>query len=140
MNEKRVKEWILKAESDLKIGKDELLTENPATDAITFHMQQYVEKYLKAFLIFHGKEIRKTHDITELINDCSKIDSDFEKLYEKNADRLTEYAIEMRYPGDILFPTIEETDKSVRIAEIVKDFILKKLKEKGFSGWSQNMW
>lgn len=59
MNEERVKEWIIKAESDLKIGKDEFVTEEPATDGICFHMQQCMEKYLKAYLIFHGKEFRK---------------------------------------------------------------------------------
>jgi len=35
-----IKDWILKAESDLKIGKDEIQTKDPATDAICFHMQQ----------------------------------------------------------------------------------------------------
>jgi len=58
MNEETVKKWITKAESDLKIGKDEMLTDRPATDAFCFHVQQCVEKYLKAFLIFNGKEIR----------------------------------------------------------------------------------
>ena len=42
-----VRNWILKAESDLKIGRDEMQTEHPATDMVCFHMQQCVEKYLK---------------------------------------------------------------------------------------------
>jgi HEPN domain-containing protein len=103
MNEQSVKNWIIKAESDLKTGIDEMATDNPATDTICFHMQQCTEKYLKAFLIFHGKEIRRTHDITELIEECIEIDSDFSKLYEINADRLTEYAIELRYLGMLCF-------------------------------------
>jgi len=41
--------WIKKAENDLKIGKRELEAEDPATDMVCFHMQQCVEKYLKAF-------------------------------------------------------------------------------------------
>jgi|GEM_PF-4136443 len=52
MKERRTKEWILKAESDLKVGKHEILSDDPATDAITFHMQQCVEKYLKPFSPF----------------------------------------------------------------------------------------
>ncbi len=55
MNEQTVRSWIAKAESDLKIGKDELVTVDPATDAICFHMQQGAEKYLKAFLVFQGR-------------------------------------------------------------------------------------
>lgn len=60
MNEDTVKNWIIKAENDLKIGKDEMATEKPATDGVCFHMQQCVEKYLKAYLIYYGKEFRKT--------------------------------------------------------------------------------
>ena len=59
MNEETVKKWITKAESDLKIGKDEMLTDRPATDAVCFHMQQCVEKYLKAFLIFNWERNQK---------------------------------------------------------------------------------
>lgn len=36
MNRETVKNWIAKAESDLKIGKVEVLTESPATDAKYF--------------------------------------------------------------------------------------------------------
>jgi len=62
MNTETVRKWILKAENDLKIAKDEIQTEDPATDAVCFHAQQCVEKYLKAFLVFNNKEIRKTHE------------------------------------------------------------------------------
>lgn len=127
-----VRDWILKAENDLKIGKDEILTDNPATDAVCFHMQQVVEKYLKAFLVFNNREIRKTHDIAELIEVCKEIDSDFDYLYEIKADKLTMYAVEFRYPGSVLFPSLEETKEAVEIAEKVKMFILEKLYKLGF--------
>lgn len=128
MNEKTVKSWIARAENDLKIGIDEMMTENPATDAICFHMQQCVEKYLKAFLILNGKEISKTHNIGVVIEVCSEIDSKFKELFELDADKLTRYAVEFRYPAEILFPSIEETKKSVKIAKNVKEFMLNKLK------------
>ncbi len=48
-----VKNWILKARNDFKTGKDEMETMEPATDTICFHMQQYVEKYLKGYLVYH---------------------------------------------------------------------------------------
>lgn len=47
-NHESVANWIKKADNDLKIGKDELGTKEPATDGICFHMQQCSEKYLKA--------------------------------------------------------------------------------------------
>jgi len=52
-------------------------SESPATDAVCFHMQQCIDKYLKAYLIFNGKEIRKTHDLAELISNCVEIDESF---------------------------------------------------------------
>ncbi len=118
MNEERTRQWILKAESDLKIGKHEILTDDPATDAIAFHMQQCVEKYLKAFLTFTNTPFRKTHDLTELITQCSEIDSEFERLFEMNVDRLTEYAIEVRYPDEMLFPSEDEVKKRSRLLKM----------------------
>ena len=67
MNEDTVKKWIMKADNDLKIAKDELGVENPVTDMVCFHAQQCVEKHLKAFLIFNGREIPRTHDIACLL-------------------------------------------------------------------------
>ncbi len=132
MNEDTVKNWIIKAENDFKIGKDEMETDKPVTDMVCFHMQQCAEKYLKAFLIFNGKEIRKTHDISEIINQCKKIDPSFSDLLEITADILTQYAIEIRYGEMFYFPSVEEARKAIEIAEKVKSFVLKKLKEKGF--------
>jgi len=132
MNERSVREWIVKAESDLKTGRDEFATENPATDTICFHMQQCVEKYLKAYLIFNGKEIKRTHIIEEIIKECTEIDPEFQNLFEIKTHTLTDFAMELRYPGNNLFPSLEETKEAIEIAEKVKVFVLRKLKEKDF--------
>jgi len=130
MNEDAVALWVRRAESDLKIGRDELVTEAPATDAICFHMQQCAEKYLKAFLVFHGKEIPPTHDIAFLISRCAQIDPEFQQLIEWGAPYLTTYAVEVRY-DTIAFPSVEETKRAVHLAEQIRDFIRKKLQENG---------
>jgi len=132
MNEKRVKEWIILAEGDLKTAKDEFSAQNPFTNTICFHFQQCVEKYLKAYLTFFGKPFRKTHDLTELINQCVEVDTDFKILFEMNVDRLTQYAIDLRYPEEFYFPDITEAKESIEIAEKVKSFVIDKLKKEGF--------
>lgn len=109
-----------------------MATEKPATDGICFHMQQCVEKYLKAFLIYYGREFRKTHDIAELIELCSEIDSEFKKLQEIAAVELTDYAVEVRYGEEIYFPTLNEAKEAIEICEKVKEFVIAKLKAKGF--------
>lgn len=132
MNEETIRNWIAKAESDLKIGKDEMLSEKPATDAVCFHMQQCIEKYLKAYLIFNGKEIRKTHDIAELISNCSEIDESFKILLKPEIVKLTDYAVEIRYGEDFYFPSVDEAKEAIEICEKVIEFTMRKLKERGF--------
>ena len=93
-----VSKWLIKAENDYKTANDELATENPVTDTICFHLQQCVEKYLKAFLIYHEKEIKKTHNIDFLLKKCIEIDSDFLEFHKKEVTDLTLYSVELRYP------------------------------------------
>ncbi len=121
------KEWLIKAEHDLKIAEDELNTENPVTDMICYHCQQAVEKILKSFLIFKGREITKTHDIAELIIRCMEIDKEFEKLFKENVDELTVYSVEIRYPGDMYMPEIEEAEEAVKKAKFVREFVMGKI-------------
>ena len=127
MNDITVKLWYRKADNDFKAGKDELATENPATDTVCFHMQQCVEKYLKAFLVHKGKEISKTHNLALLIQQCTEIDSSFQKLKEWNVAVLTAYAVGMRYPDDFYMPTNEESKQAVKTAEQVRAFVLSKV-------------
>ena len=132
MNDELVNLWIIKADHDLKTAKDEITANDPTTDTVCFHVQQCVEKYLKAYLVFNGIEIiksLKTHDISELIDYCKDIDKDFEQLISDNdADRLTNYSIEARYPDDFYLPSVEESNQAIYIAENVKEFIKVKIK------------
>ena len=48
-----VKQWLIEAEHDLDVAKIILKQkENIYTDAVCFHSQQAVEKFLKAYLVF----------------------------------------------------------------------------------------
>jgi len=133
MNEERVRQWLLLAEGDLKTAKDEMSSQEPFTNTVCFHCQQCVEKYLKAYLTFVGKPIRRTHDLTELITQCSETDSDFRTLFEIDVDRLTQYAIDIRYPDEFYFPDRREAEEAITLAERAKSFVLERLKKKGFS-------
>ncbi|MEJ5284683.1 MAG: HEPN domain-containing protein [Brevinematia bacterium] len=131
--EEIVKKWITKAENDLNSAKNLIETKKPITDSICFHSQQCVEKYLKAFLTFHHKPFRKTHDIAELIENCKEIDPEFENLYDINIDNLTIYAVELRYPDDFYIPTLQEAKEALEMAEKTREFVLEKLAKLGYS-------
>jgi len=119
--------WFKKAQNDLKTGKDEFKTENPATDTICFHMQQAVEKYLKGYLIYHEQEAEKTHNISRILENCISIDSSFSELIDAGIEILTPYGTVIRYPDDFYMPDMEETEEAIQLAETVVSFIKKKI-------------
>jgi len=80
--------WIKKAEKDLLSAERELSFEDPITDTICFHCQQSVEKYPKAFLVYHQIYFTKTHRIIDLLELCATTDASFRDELE-DADTLT---------------------------------------------------
>lgn len=122
---KEFEKWIQKAESDLTIVEKDIITDSPVTDVLCFHCQQAAEKYLKAYLVFRDQIPERTHLIERLLNICAKFDLEFEKL--SDAVLLTTYAVELRYPDDLYFPTLTETKKALKLAKKVKKFVLNKI-------------
>ena len=64
----RAQAWFAKGDGDLRSAR--LLVEaDPAEpDAAAFHSQQAAEKYLKGFLVYHGVEPPRTHDLIVLLD------------------------------------------------------------------------
>ena len=91
-------EWIEKAESDYKAAA--LLRNEPARvyDAISFHAQQCVEKYLKAWLSECEVDFPRTHDLEALTKLASSSLAGLEKLLD-DLRFLTSFAVKIRYPG-----------------------------------------
>jgi len=62
-------EWVAKAEGDFVTARREISAiEYPNYDAVCFHAQQCVEKYLKARLVAAGRPFPKIHDLSALLN------------------------------------------------------------------------
>jgi len=119
------KKWIEFAAMDLRLAR--LAMEDGIYAYSAYHAHQAVEKFLKAFLIESGRSYPKTHDIKFLINLCKEIDQDFNNLFEMKADKLTFYATGARYPEAEYELSEEEVKEAVRIAEAVREFVLRKL-------------
>ncbi|MCX8094369.1 MAG: HEPN domain-containing protein [Candidatus Goldbacteria bacterium] len=117
---KITQEWINKAENDFKVCLKELKSDEPIWDAICFHSQQCVEKYLKAILQENNIYFEKTHDLGTLAQKCKnhiKISNDtLNKL-----EFLSEYAVEIRYPG--IESSNEEAEKSFEICNELRKII-----------------
>jgi HEPN domain-containing protein len=119
--------WFKKAESDLKVAKHMLEVDEPPTDAICFHCQQALEKYLKAFLTFQDVRVKKIHDMEVLLNLCIERDKDFETLDKEKISSLSFFAVDVRYPEEFYMPTASEAKEYFDITLKVKGFVLKKL-------------
>jgi HEPN domain-containing protein len=93
-----VREWIVKAENDLKNAAHTLgLGADCPTDTVCFHAQQCIEKYLKALLVLQGFDFPKSHDLEVLLALVPKRVRPH--LTAEEQGRLTTYATTARYPG-----------------------------------------
>ncbi|ASB48858.1 HEPN domain-containing protein [Alkalitalea saponilacus] len=112
-----IKQWLLKANEDLLVVEKLTEFEIIATSSVCFHCQQAVEKFLKAFLIANGVDIKKTHNIEFLLSECSEIDKDFVEIDPKE---LSEFGVDARYPGDMYIPDESETLEYKNLAFEIK--------------------
>ena len=117
-------QWIEKAEEDLQVVHQLMTMDNHPKGAIGFHCQQAAEKFLKAFLVYHQSDIPKTHNIEFLLEQCKIIDQEFPDLELHN---ITDFGVEIRYPGDFLEPSEKELYLLIQIASEIKATVLAKI-------------
>ena len=114
-----VQEWVEKAENDLKAAAHTLrLGRDCPTDTVCFHAQQCVEKYLKALLALHSIPFSKTHSIRALMGGLP--DSCRPSLALAEQERLSDYAVGTRYPGDYEPISLQEARRAVALARRVR--------------------
>ena len=108
--------WLDRARRALRAAR--LLTAGDANAEALFHCQQAVEKALKAFLTFHERTFRKTHDLGDLSPECLAIDDSLQSAVSQ-AEGLTQYAWRFRYPGMPYEPDSTEAQDGLQRAAAV---------------------
>ena len=66
--------WLRKAENDLLNIENNLSAKRIPWDTVCFHAQQAAEKFLKAYLVHRGVEIKRTHDLVALLSVAVEFD------------------------------------------------------------------
>lgn len=125
--------WLFLAEEDLKTAKAVLKEDIPSMAA--FHAQQATEKSLKGYLISQEKRIRKTHDLSALLEETGLED------FKQECRFLNKFYAATRYPDIIpgsledALPTTEQAKQAVEHAEEIFSFIKDKITvmQKGFA-------
>jgi HEPN domain-containing protein len=124
-----VRQWLDKAEEDFLLAEHLVKEQYPSPAAIAFHSQQAAEKYLKAFLVWHQIEFPKTHDVEKLLDLVATRDSQLADVLEE-AGYLSQYGVDVRYPGEMSDLTGEESTHAFETASKVRNEILSALKMK----------
>ncbi len=114
--------WFDKARNDLLDADNNLAAERVPYDTVCFHCQQAAEKLLKGFLVAHGCEYPITHNLFVILDKVIEHDRLAESLREALAI-LNPYAVEVRYPGDELTLTLDNTTEARKAAQEVLDWL-----------------
>jgi HEPN domain-containing protein len=121
-HEAEARQWIEFADRDLALAEHTAKTMWPIPhEIVCYHCQQFVEKYLKAFLVSKGQEPPHIHDLAKLASLCETENSDFRQIKQKCVI-LTEYGVQPRYPG---YMEIIEEDmaRALHFAADIKTFM-----------------
>jgi len=111
------KEWILKAENDYLVAVREFKADPVVSDAVCFHSQQCIEKYMKALLQEHDVVFEKIHDLEILLQRCGNLLPELEHFRDELI-KLSTFAVDVRYPGPEV--SLEEAGECVRIMQDVR--------------------
>ena len=116
------REWLLRAEHDLRVARYVLTMPDPPSESVGFHAQQCAEKALKAYLTLHHASFERRHDLNYLIDLCVPLDPGFEQ-FRSQADELTPFAVEFRYPDTLPPMPLEPLRASVEAAGRIYAFV-----------------
>ena len=130
---KQVEAWIGFAEKDL-LTISEIIENQNLTNIVTFHCQQAIEKFFKAFILENDKTLMKIHNLLTLYGTIKEI-TDLE-LDEDLLSTINDIYLESRYPGEVgllddgSMPTTEQANQFFAFAKEVEAKIKQKLNNK----------
>ena len=116
------KQWLEKAGHDLITAQAVLALSGGPTDTPCFHAQQAVEKALKALLTTRKVRFEKVHDLMTHF-DAALAQMPELREYREQVASLADYAVQVRYPGDIEDPSRQDAETAVAIAAYVVERI-----------------
>lgn len=120
-----IQEWLDKADEDRLVVDVLMRTGEELTLPCMFHLQQMLEKVLKALILVQGDRFERTHDLTRLAA-LSKT-QDVEGLSDIS-ETLNLFAVNGRYPGDLPEINIHTARQYRDTAFAIRDELLARIK------------
>jgi HEPN domain-containing protein/predicted nucleotidyltransferase len=117
-------EWLDWAEQDWEVVH--LSLDRGLVFVAAYHLQQAVEKWLEAFLLHHGWQLVRTHDLEALLREALQHEPSLQQ-YQGMCQRVGKF-IAARYPGLVDPPKGEELRREwIPQAERLREFVRKAL-------------
>jgi len=110
-------DWLRRAHADLSLAKGGLPA-GALYDDLCFHAQQAAEKAVKAVCLSLGRGFRYTHDLAALMDGLRESRVEIPNAV-REAEELTKFAWEARYPGPAEPVSNAEYQQAVLLAERV---------------------
>jgi HEPN domain-containing protein len=106
-------ELLALAEKDYKAALILARAEDPQTEAAGFHLQQAIEKSLKAWLALRGVDYPRTHDLNPLLGLLEDQGESIERFW--SLLELNPFAVQFRYElAGEAFPNFEQLAQLTR--------------------------
>ncbi len=115
------REWLNRAKSSLAKARGAVSIPGVYLEDVCFDAQQAAEKAIKAVLLSVHRDFPYTHDLVELITVAERIGIVVPEAV-LGATRLSDYAVETRYPGVWEPVTWEEYEQAAATAEAVVEW------------------
>ncbi|MEO7273449.1 MAG: HEPN domain-containing protein [Vicinamibacterales bacterium] len=112
------REWLRRARSNLARLLQGQVAPDVLFEDVCFDAQQAAEKALKALLVLRGRQVPRTHALSELLTIVAELGFDIPPAVTEAA-ALTEYAVAVRYPGPSEPVLREDYDTAVATATAV---------------------
>ena len=115
-------EWMEYASEDLAAAAA-LLGQGVCLNTVCFHCQQTIEKSLKAYLLFVSGQNMDGHNLSWLIRQACRFNSEFGRFISKTA-LFNSYYIECRYPSDNWEnPDRDMIDRNIGVTREIYEYI-----------------
>lgn len=117
-----IQEWLDRAEQDYKVAYDLFAGKSDIyAESIAFHLQQCVEKLLKAMLVKHRQPVPKTHDLETLAEAVNPFLSG-QVIHMEGLETLTVLGIASRYPG--ISVSLDDLRNAFALCEDIRQILL----------------
>lgn len=118
------KELLIVAKDDLEGARALVSAQVRRQELSLFHVQQAIEKALKAYLVWTGRKVPMVHSLGLLVDRISEAEN---IPYADALEELTQFATIRRYEDGVALFTSEEISQSLTTAEEVINWVETKL-------------